>query len=81
MELRPHLKIIKVAKILSQKTTLFTFAPTIFFLSAASQSTSARSSRSSTLGSGLSTRSATTTGSDGEIEALDNVRVVARWVN
>ncbi|XP_058963895.2 kinesin-like protein KIF12 isoform X2 [Pocillopora verrucosa] len=46
--------------------------------SAASQSTSARSSRSSTLGSGLSTRSATTTGSDGEIEALDNVRVVAR---
>ena len=30
MELRPHLKIIKVAKILSQKTTLFTFAPTIF---------------------------------------------------
>lgn len=30
-ELKPHLKIIKVAKILSQKTTLFTFAPTIFF--------------------------------------------------
>lgn len=46
--------------------------------SAASESTSARSSRSSTLGSGLSTRSATTTESDGEIEALDNVRVVAR---
>ena len=30
-ELKPHLKIIKVAKILSQETTLFTFAPTIFF--------------------------------------------------
>ncbi|KAJ7387322.1 Kinesin- protein 12 [Desmophyllum pertusum] len=41
----------------------------------ASESTSARSSRSSTLGSGLSSRS---TESDGEIEALDNVRVVAR---
>ncbi|KAJ7387313.1 Kinesin- protein 12 [Desmophyllum pertusum] len=41
----------------------------------ASESTSARSSRSSNLGSGLSSRS---TESDGEIEALDNVRVVAR---
>lgn len=53
----------------------------ICFASAASESTSARSSRSSTLGSGLSSRSATTTESDGEIEALDNVRVVARLVN
>ena len=81
-ELKPHLKIIEVAKILSQKTTLFTFSTVDnFHLSAASQSTSSRSSRSSTLGSGLSTRSATTTRSDGEIEALDNVQVVARWVN
>ncbi|KAM7438087.1 Kinesin-related protein 12 [Porites harrisoni] len=44
----------------------------------ASASTSARSSRSSTLGSGFSTRSATTSESDAEVEALDNVRVVAR---
>lgn len=50
----------------------------ICFSSAASESTSPRSSRSSTLGSGLSSRSATTTGSDGDFEALDNVRVVAR---
>ena len=37
------------------------------------------SSRSSILGSGLSSRSATTAAeSDAELEALDNVRVVAR---
>lgn len=59
-------------------TAVFTF---VFDRSAASESTSARSSRSSTLGSGFSSRSATTTESDGEIEALDNVRVVARLVN
>ena len=53
----------------------------ICFTSASSESTSARSSRSSTLGSGLSTHSTTTTESDGETEALDNVRVVARLVN
>ena len=46
----------------------------------ASASTSARSSRSSVLGSGLSTRSVTTTESDAEAEALDSVRVVARLV-
>lgn len=50
------------------------------FHSGASASTSARSSRSSTLGSGFSTRSATTSESDAEVEALDNVRVVARLV-
>lgn len=48
------------------------------FHSGASASTSARSSRSSTLGSGFSTRSAATSESD--VEALDNVRVVARLV-
>lgn len=57
-------------------TTLFTFVTNSS--APASESTSARSSRSSTLGSGLSSRS---TESDGEIEALDNVRVVARLVN
>lgn len=59
-------------------TLMFTF---VSDSSAASKSTSARSSRSSTLGSGFSSRSATTTESDGEIEALDSVRVVARLVN
>lgn len=44
----------------------------------ASASTSARSSRSSNLGSGLSSRSATTSEGDIETETLDNVRVVAR---
>ena len=51
-----------------------------FFDSDASSSTSARSSRSSNLGSGLSSRSASTSGSDIETESSDNVRVVARLV-
>ena len=55
---------------------MFTFVAN----SAASPSTSAKSSRSSTLGSGLSTRSGTTSESDAEVAALDNVRVVARLV-
>lgn len=71
INIRPHLKVMK-----KHDNTIY-----ICFSSASSEPTSARSSRSSTLGSGLSSRSATTTESDGETElALDNVRVVARLV-
>ena len=70
--------IIKCNKVMRSRKYERVFNCLHYFDSGASASTSARSSRSSNLGSGLSSRSATTSEGDIETETLDNVRVVAR---